>query len=329
MEVLYQLSLALTTWLQESFPGLLGPMTIISMMGEEPFYLVVLPIIYWCIDKRAGRQLGYIFLLSALINNSAKNFFRQPRPFWLDPSVQQSEADGYGLPSGHVQNSAAVFLLLASRLRRTWLWLLALLYVGLMAVSRLYLGVHFVQDLLAGFGLGLLVLVTYLVWQHAYADQFGRRILGRRLLVLALIPVVLASIYIGIMLLLGSPNMDAAWASFIPAAELNAREDVVSSTAGLLGFGMGILLESSRIRFDAGGSVWRRIIRYLLGILVAVGIWAGLRSVLPQDPEWLALPLRFLRYLLLLLWVTFFAPWVFVRLRLASADRESEVRVTL
>ncbi len=207
-------------------------------------------------------------------------------------------------------------------------WLLVIVYIGVMALSRLYLGVHFIQDLLAGLVIGLLVIVAFLVWQHMYAERFSRHILGRRLLMLVSIPIVLASIYVSIMFLLGSPNMDVPWASFVPAAELNAHEDVVSSTAGLLGFGIGIVLESSRIRFNAGGSVWRRIIRYLLGILVAVGIWAGLRNVFPADPEWLALPLRFLRYLLLLLWVTFFAPWVFVRLRLAAADPESEVRVT-
>jgi hypothetical protein len=124
-------------------------------------------------------------------------------------------------------------------------------------------------------------------------------------------------------------NTDAPWANFVPAAERNGREDVLSAVAGLFGFGIGMLLESSRVHFQAGGAVWKRVIRYLLGIAVAVGIWAGLRTVFPTEPEWVALPFRFLRYLLLLLWVTYFAPWVFVRLRLASADPESEVRVTL
>jgi membrane-associated phospholipid phosphatase len=328
MEELYQLSLALVTWLQESAPQLLGVMTLISAMGEEQFFLVALPVIYWCVDKRLGRQLGYIFLLSALINNASKNMFRQPRPFWLDPAVQLGEAEGYGLPSGHVQNTTAVFLLLAGWSRRAWVWLLVLVYIGLMALSRFYLGVHFLQDLAAGFVIGLLVLIFYLLWQHLFAARFGNQILGRRMLVMVLVPTVLAAVYVGVMLLLGPPDADVPWASFIPAAELNAREDVVSTVAGLFGFGIGIIMESSRIRFQAGGAVWKRVIRYVIGIAVAVGIWAGLRAVFPAEPEWIALPLRFLRYLLLLLWVTYFAPWVFVRLRLAAADPESEVRVT-
>ena len=207
--------------------------------------------------------------------------------------------------------------------------LLALLYILLMALSRLYLGVHFLQDIAVGFAVGLLVFGAFLMWQQTFFDRYSKQILGRRLLLMVLIPIVLAVVYIGALLLLGLPNMDAPWASFIPAAELNGHEDVVSTVAGLLGFGVGILLESSRIRFRAGGPIWQRIIRYILGIAVAIGIWAGLRAVFPAEPAWLALPLRFLRYLLLLLWVTYIAPWFFVKLRLAAADTESEVRVTL
>lgn len=329
MEELYQLSIALATLLQEAYPRLLGLMTIVSALGSEEFFLVFLPAIYWSIDKRLGRQLGYIFLLSALINNMLKNIFRQPRPFWLEPDIKQGDADGYGIPSGHVQNVTAVFLLLAASVRRNWAWLLALLYILLMALSRLYLGVHFLQDIAVGFAVGLLVFGAFLMWQQTFFDRYSKQILGRRLLLMVLIPVVLAVVYIGALLLLGLPNMDAPWASFIPAAELNGHEDVVSTVAGLLGFGVGILLESSRIRFRAGGPIWQRIIRYILGIAVAIGIWAGLRAVFPAEPAWLALPLRFLRYLLLLLWVTYIAPWFFVKLRLAAADTESEVRVTL
>lgn len=329
MEELYQLSIALATLLQEALPQLQGPMTLISASGNEEFFLVLLPAIYWGVNKRLGRQLGYIFLLSALINNMLKTLIRQPRPFWLQPDIQRGEAEGYGIPSGHVQNATAVYILLAASLRRGWVWILVLLYIMLMALSRLYLGVHFLQDIAVGFAVGLLIFSAFIVWQRAFFDRYSKQILGRRLLLMILIPTVLAAIFVGALLLLGPPDTDVPWASYIPAAELNGYEDIVSTVAGLLGFGVGILLESSRVRFRADGPVWQRVARYVLGIVVAVGIWAGLRAVFPAEPLWIALPLRFLRYLLLLLWVTYFAPWVFVRLRLAAADSESEVRVTL
>ena len=328
MDELYRLSIELTIWLQENYPQLVGVMALITSMGEELFYLAALPAVYWSIDKRLGRQLGYVFLLSAAINNVAKNLARQPRPFWLDPSVRLRDAESYGLPSGHAQHATAVYLLLAAWVRRGWVWPLALGFILLMSLSRIYLGVHFIQDVIVGFILGLVVLGLFLFWQRAFAERFSRRILGRRLLIMIVIPAALALVYVGVLLLLGAPNMDVPWAEFVPAAELTAHEDVVSTRAGLLGFGVGMILESSRVRFRADGPIWQRIVRYALGIAVALGIWS-LREVLPTDPEWVALPLRFLRYLLLLLWVTYFAPWVFVKLRLAAADAESEVRIAL
>ena len=328
MDELYRLSIELTIWLQENYPQLVGVMALITSMGEELFYLAALPAVYWSIDKRLGRQLGYVFLLSAAINNVAKNLARQPRPFWLDPSVRLRDAESYGLPSGHAQHATAVYLLLAAWVRRGWMWPLAFGFILLMSLSRIYLGVHFIQDVIVGFILGLVVLGLFLFWQRAFAERFSRRILGRRLLIMIVIPAALALVYVSVLLLQGAPNMDVPWAEFVPAAELTAHEDVVSTLAGLLGFGVGMILESSRVRFRADGPIWQRIVRYALGIAVALGIWS-LRAVLPADPEWVALPLRFLRYLLLLLWVTYFAPWVFVKLRLAAADAESEVRIAL
>ncbi len=329
MDELFRLSLAVTTWLQAHYPQLLGVMAVFTSLGEELAYLTVLPAVYWSVDKRLGRQLGYIFLLSVAVNNTAKNLLRQPRPFWLDASVQRWEVDGYGLPSGHAQHATAVYLLVAAWFRRGWVWLLAFAGIFLVSLSRIYLGVHFLQDVVGGIVLGLLVLIGFLFWQRVFAERFGRSILGRRLLLMLLVPLILATAYGLVLLIIGAPNLDVPWAAFVPAAERTAHEDVVSSLAGLLGFGVGMILESSRVRFRADGLLWKRVARYVLGIAVALAIWGGLRVVFPAEPEWLALPLRFLRYLLLLLWVTYFAPWVFVRLRLAAADPESEVRISL
>ena len=328
MEELNQLSIALATLMQEAYPQLLGFMTYISALGTEEFFLITLPAVYWCVNKRLGRQIGYFFLASALINNILKNLLRQPRPFWLAPAIQRGEAEGFGLPSGHVQNVTAVVLILAAHVRRGWFWLLGLFFIFLMALSRLYLGVHSLQDIVVGFIIGLLLFLVFIVWQQSMYDRYGKQILGRRLLIMILIPTFLAAVYIGLFFLIGPANTDVAWAEYIPAAELNGYEDIVSSLAGLFGFGIGILLESSRIRFMVEGPIWKRVIRYILGMTVALGIWAGLRAVFPAEPLWLALPFRFLRYLLLLFWVTYFAPWVFVKLRLAEANPESEVQIT-
>ena len=104
---------------------------------------------------------------------------------------------------------------------------------------------------------------------------------------------------------------------------------MVTAVASLLGAGIGLVLEPSRVRFLVAGPIWQRAVRYLLGMAVAVAIWAGLGQVFPDDPLWLALPLRLLRYALLTLWVTYYAPWVFVKIRLAKATPDPGINLSL
>jgi len=177
MDELFRLSLALTAWLQAHYPQLLGVMAAFTSLGEELAYLTVLPAVYWSVDKRLGRQLGYIFLLSVAVNNTAKNLLRQPRPFWLDASVQRWPVEGYGLPSGHAQNATAVYLLVAAWLRRGWVWLLAFAGIFLISLSRIYLGVHFLQDV-RGEEDGLL-LADALERGADFADLVGVEAVGR------------------------------------------------------------------------------------------------------------------------------------------------------
>lgn len=329
MEQLTELGLALIAWLQTTYPQIAGFMSFISALGSEEFFLLVMPFFYWSLDKRLGKNLGYLFLISITINPILKNAFRQPRPFWLDPSLQMGEADGYGLPSGHVQYTTVLYLFLATWVRRWWMWLLAFVMIGLMALSRVYLGLHFPTQALAGFLAGALILAGYLILRRIFLPRYSKRNLGSRLLMVVLMPLILAAVYLGLVLLLGRPDPDVAWAAYLPAAETDAREGVATGIGALLGFGVGMVFESSRVRFRTEGSIGRRLGRYLLGIVVTVGLWAGLDALFPESPLWLALPLRVLRYFLILLWVSYLAPWVFVKLRLAEADAESEIRVTL
>jgi membrane-associated phospholipid phosphatase len=329
MEQLHQLGLALIAWLQASYPQIGGFMAFISALGSEEFFLVVMPAFYWSVDKRLGKNLGYLFLVSITINPLLKNAFRMPRPYWLDPAIGLTEAEGYGLPSGHVQYTTVLYLFLATWIRRWWMWLLAFLMIGLMALSRIYLGLHFPTQALGGFLVGMLILAGYFILRSLFLPRYNRRNLGSRLLMMMLMPLTLAAVYLGIVLLLGRPDFNVEWASYIPSAEADAREGVATGIGALLGFGVGLVYESNRVRFRTEGSFGKRLGRYLVGIVVTVAIWAGLDAVFPDSPQWLALPLRVLRYFLILLWVSYLAPWVFVKLRLATADPESEIKVTL
>ncbi|MCA9945785.1 MAG: phosphatase PAP2 family protein [Anaerolineales bacterium] len=329
MDALLQFGLDASHWLQTTFPQLESFFQLISTLGIEEFYLALFPLVYWSVHKEMGRALAYLFLVGNVINTTLKHAFREPRPFWLEPSLEKFTDGGYGLPSGHAQFTTTIYLFMAMWVKRRWVWLLAIAIIILMSVSRVYLGSHFVHDVIVGILVGLVVLAGYAIWQRRYSARFEKRILGQRLLVAVLVPVLFTAVYLIIRLIIGDPDNSVEWAAFIPEVELESVEGVVTAVASLLGAGIGLVLEPSRVRFLVAGPIWQRAMRYLLGMAVAVAIWAGLGQVFPDDPLWLALPLRLLRYALLTLWVTYYAPWVFVKIKLAQAKPDPGIEMTL
>jgi len=79
------------------------------------------------------------------------------------------------------------------------------------------------------------------------------------------------------------------------------------------------------VRFRVDGAWWRRVLRYLVGLLVVAIIWAGPRLVLPEEmPYGLEAAARFVRYALVGWAAAFLCPWLFVRLRLAGQESERQ-----
>lgn len=329
MESLLDLSLQVTHWLQSNYPQMEPFFEATSVLGRVELYLIVLSLIYWCLDKRLGATLTYLVTFTLLFNSILKHAFRDPRPYWIDPSAGLAEDRNYGIPSGHAQIATVFYLTIAVWYRRAWIWILCLAMVFVMSLSRIYLGVHDIPDVVAGVILGVLTVVGYFLWERYASQRFKKRILGQRLLAAVVFPLLLAVIYAAILLLTDKPGDEVAWSSFIEQAERSSLLNVVSSVALLLGLGVGFTLEGSWVRFRIDGPFWKRGLRYGLGIAVAFVIAFGLERTFPEDPLWLNAVLEVARMLLLALWIAYYAPWTFVRLKLASADPEHEITLTL
>ncbi|NIR17606.1 MAG: phosphatase PAP2 family protein, partial [Desulfobacterales bacterium] len=95
-------------------------------MGNQEFYLFLLPVLLWCVDFGLGARIIILFLLSGYVNTDLKDLFHMPRPFDLNPGVKLIDARGYGLPSGHSQSAVVVWGGIAALMRRNWLWVLAI-----------------------------------------------------------------------------------------------------------------------------------------------------------------------------------------------------------
>lgn len=300
------------------------PMQAITLLGAETFFLAIIPLLYWCVDTRLGTRVGLILLLSTSLNCALKLVLADPRPYWYSSDVRALAFEPtFGLPSAHAQNTVAVWGALAAGARRGWAWALALLLSALIGLSRLYLGVHFPADVLAGWAIGGVVLAAFLRWFDPAGAWLGRQpAAGRVALVLVsalllLLPsVLLAQARAGWQM--PGDWLRNAQAAFPGEAPEPLALDTPLSTAGTwCGFGLGLLLLGAR-RFYADGSAARRLGRYLVGMAVVLLIWAGLRALLPDDASLLAQGLRFARYALIGLWIAAGAPALFRKIGLAD-----------
>jgi membrane-associated phospholipid phosphatase len=281
-------------WFQQFSPGLDLPFKSLTFLGNLEFFLIFMPLIYWCCDRATGARLLILFLISAYLNTIAKVLLDQPRPFQYDPRVKPLvPASGGGLPSGHTQGAVVVWGYLAARVRQAWMWGLAgFLMIGI-PMSRLYLGVHFPTDLIGGYILGAVLLVVYLQFASKAEAWLVQKGIAWQLIVATFLPIVFISVSLA-----GAVN------------SLNA--------AGiLLGFAPGIILERRWIKFCSGGSLVRRLLRFVVGLIVIFAIWMGLKMAFSGwEPASLY---RVVRYALVGLWGGFGAPWLFVRLKLAES----------
>jgi membrane-associated phospholipid phosphatase len=281
-------------WFQQFHPVLDLPFKGFTLLGEEEFFMLLLPLVYWCLDRRTGARLAVVFLFSAWSNAVAKVLAAQPRPFQYDSRVLQLfDVTGGGLPSGHTQNTVVIWGYLAAQFRRPWLWIVAAALMIFVPLSRIYLGLHFPTDLLGGYILGAGLLLIYLKLEPVVEAWLARRRLAWQIGLAVLVPALLLLIF---------PTSD---------------ESAVTGAAMLLGMGVGIPLERRRVGFEAAGPWPKRLLRLALGVAVLFALRFGLKAAFDGlDPE----PVfRFVRYSIIGLFAALIAPWAFVRMRLAGA----------
>lgn len=296
MDAVMEWGVGVILWLQGFRPQLDLPFRIVTFMGNESFFLILLPLIYWCVDRRTGIRVSIIFLLSAYVNELCKALAHQPRPFQYDSRVVPVvHADGGGFPSGHTQGAVVVWGYLAAALRGAGAWAPAVCLMVLIPLSRLYLGVHFPTDLLGGYVIGGVLLLLCLRLAPPAESWIVRGGLRWQLFLAGAGPLLL-------LVLLPEEGSRAAGA--------------------LWGLGTGFALERRCVGFRADGAWWRRGLRMILGACVLIALWSGLRVTFSAWGEHVLV--RFLRYAVVGLWGGLGAPWVFVRLGLAAREARED-----
>ena len=264
----------------------------ITCLGNQIFYIVALPLLYWTFDRGTTLKIGAVFLLSAALNSFMKNLYMNPRPEAgkLLPGISElniafKPKNSPGFPSGHTQGSVSFWGPVLFYIRKKPVMIVSALLILLIPYSRMYLGVHYLGDVIGGYCLGVLSLIILFPANSFFEKQWRAikdiLIIGTLLITTLLVSYLLKDNHIAQPL--------AVFAAMI----------------------CGAVMASDRVDFNPRGGLKAGFIKVILGFCVIALLKEGLKPLLPQS----ALGTYF-RYWLIGFWVTFGAPFLFSRFEL-------------
>lgn len=261
-------------------PFLDGFFQAITMFGEDLFILLVITLTYWCFDKKFGYRLGFAYLSSMTLNGVIKDIFKIPRPFNKNGirSLRIKTATGYSFPSGHTQGSSTFFITIIQKINKNYFYLLGIILILLICISRLYLGVHTLLDVCGG----LLFGISWALISNKFMDYVENG--KEHLLMLLLIPILIGTIFC-------------------------TSSDYFKAAGICCSFIIGFFIETKYIKFEAKQPLKIQIIKYLIGIIIAVAIKSSFKIFLPKNNLG-----EFIRFFALGIWVTILAPYIFSKI---------------
>ena len=308
------------------------PMRFFTFLGSENFFFLVLPLVYWSLDAALGLQVAFVLVTSNAVNSLFKVVFAAPRPYWVSTEVHPMSVEtSFGVPSGHSQNALAMWGIMAYGLRKRWAWVVAILLAFFIGISRLYLGMHFLQDVLAGWLIGGVLLLAFITFWRPVSAWVTRQTLMQQIglaFVMSLLLIALGAWSINRLsgFVISQEWMDNALRSGA-APDPISMENFLTSAGSFFGIAAGAAWMASRGGYQTEGPVEKRALRYVVGLIGILILWMGLGEIFPRDPDLISYVLRYFRYTLVGLWVMAGAPWLFFHFKLANHPKMQATRL--
>jgi len=175
---------------------------LITSLGYSSFIYPFFIVIIFGINYRIGFILLYLAIWNGISTDLLKNLFELPRPSNVDSAVQllgkdylnptfltgmgaesffgllpkesieylrTKRFDSYGFPSGHTSNSVVLWGGILLLFKTLWSTIFCALLILLIPLSRMYLGRHFLADVLGGYLVGSLSL--YVFWRYVFHNE--------------------------------------------------------------------------------------------------------------------------------------------------------------
>jgi membrane-associated phospholipid phosphatase len=262
-----------------------------TQLGAEAFYLIVIPYVLWGRDKKLGIEIAIMNVTSGLVNSSLKNILKVPRPPKKD-QAPCAATSSYSFPSGHAQGSSSFWTYVSVTVKNKWLLIVGIVLTGLISYSRIFLGVHRWNEVIAGLAIGIAIALVFYDLRNPTRKLLAKMTHAQRMTLAIIIPLVM----------------------FLATRTLEFAQ--------LSGFLMGVLvgaeLEATNLDMpDTKDGVvrWKRL---MIGYTICGLFLFGLGHFGSNIPGW-----QFIVYTLSGMGVTFFAPLAFSRIE--HWDRSNKI----
>jgi membrane-associated phospholipid phosphatase len=287
---------------------------IITFTGEPIFFIIIIAIFYFVYDKKFAKDLASSLLLSSYIFETAKEIVQDPRPITnadltdLENEFYPYVEPGYGFPSGHSQNAVAVWGYMAyefkDKAKPSYLipTILSVL-MFLIAISRVIIGVHDLQDIIGGILIGIIFLTGFIYIQPKVSEKIEPLGLTIKIVLTIIITVAL--------FLIGTIIFPKAGYGLAIGAQPYQDEGAFAQVGGaLLGLTLGYLLEKEYVKYNPSDlNIKQKIINLAIGIVILLAIYIGLEFILKGN-----VIMRFVRYGILSFIVAFIVPLIFTKI---------------
>lgn len=261
----------------------------ITELGGTLVYLGIFFTIFWGINKNFAKSLLFIYVASNFANYYAKAIIANDRP--PESSWLLIGASHLSTPSGHAMSSTVFWGYSSMKIRRIEMWILSILVIILVGLSRIYLGVHWFGDVLTGWFFGLIILIVVLLFEdniRNFIAKFNIIYIYLGLAVLGLVVMILTEIFYESSYNFGTPG------------------------GQMIGLGLGFALEHKFVNFEINLDPRERgklILRILVGILLISIIYLGLYLIIDSSVFWMSA----LQYIITLVIGIFVWPYIFKR----------------
>lgn len=239
----------------------------ITMLGEQYVIIIILAFIYFVHNKKEGEYIAYSLFTSLALNNTLKGVFQRKRPFQIDNSIigkRASTATGFSFPSGHTQTSAVFYTSLSEILNSKKFKIISLVIILLVAISRMYLGVHYLSDIVMAILLGMSCSYLGLFLYKRFKDNDTKKLL---------LFIITAAVFFPFIFIFYQYDFES----------ITPFRDFYTGYSLFLGFIGAVYIENKYVNFDCSNPLKIRIIRYLIALVFFIVTMFGLKLILPEN----------------------------------------------